>query len=118
MKAKAKDNHGAESNWSDPLLVSMPVEIEFTQTEIPNPVVDVQESEINPVIEAPASSTTTSSSSDSTTQSATDEPIAEESTVDRQEKNIFDFIQLLLRLFRGAYKGMTLQQVFRMEGLI
>jgi hypothetical protein len=117
ITVKAKDI-AAESNWSDPLLVSMPVEVEFTQKEIPNPIVDAQESEINTIIESPASSTTTSSSSDSTAQSTTDGPIAEGSTVDRQEKNIFDFVQLLLRLFRGEYKGMTLQQVFQTEGWI
>jgi hypothetical protein len=118
ITVKAKDIADAESNWSDPLLVSMPVEIEYTGHKSSNPVPVVQESKTNIIVTQPAVSTTTSQISDSATESATDEPVTDESTVGPQEKNIFDFIGLIIRIFKGEYPERTLLQIFKVEGWI
>jgi len=118
ITVKAKDIADAESNWSDPLLVSMPVEIDFTEHKNSNPVPVVQESKTNTIATQPAVSTSPSQLSDSATESVTDEPVTDESTVGPQEKNIFDFIGLIIRIFKGEYPEMNLLQIFKVEGWV
>ena len=96
----------------------MPVEIEFTEHKNSYPVPVVQESKTNTIAAQPAVSTTPSQPSDSATESVTDEPVTDESTVGPQEKNIFDFIGLIIRIFKGEYPEMNLLQIFKVEGWV
>jgi hypothetical protein len=120
ITVKAKDIADAESNWSDPLLVSMPVDVEFSEHTITNPISVIPESKTQNIQtqQTAASTTTTTSTSDSTEESTTDKPFTEESTAYLNEKNIFDFVQLMIRIFKGEYPEMTLLQILRAEGWI
>ena len=116
ITVKAKDTSDAESAWSDPLGVSMPVEVIYTKSKMTN---------LNSVVwELNASNSTTqttaseNASSYSTEKSTTDKSINDKSTIYSAGKNIFEFIRLFIRIFKGEYAGLNLLQILRSEGWI
>jgi hypothetical protein len=113
ITVKAKDTSNAESVWSDPLAISMPVEVEYIEGEVMNPTPLAGESQQSSLPTKTTYATGTSSFSDPNTQSA-----GHESTSYLEGRNIRELIRLIIRIIRGEYTGMDLIQILRTEGWI
>ncbi|PNX45525.1 MAG: hypothetical protein BV459_08255, partial [Thermoplasmata archaeon M11B2D] len=109
ITVKAKDIYDAESVWSDPLPIAMPVEVnELQGVEVnQNPVAG--ESQENTIYPASSDVTETSSSAGYTPQ-----PTEGDSTT----RTVWDFIRLIIQIVRGEYPLMTFIEVLRAEGWI
>jgi hypothetical protein len=108
ITVKAKDTLNAESVWSDPLPISMPLDINYLEDDVTNlnPVTRGSQENTLP-IKSPYS-TGISSLADPNTRSAD-----HEFTGYPECRNIRELIRLIIRIFRGEYTEMNLIQILR-----
>jgi len=118
ITVKAKDVYDAESVWSDPLLVTMPVEVSYLDGKMTNlnPVISELDTS-NSTTQTPAS-TDTSPYENSTEECMNDKSTNEKSVSYSEGKNISEFIRIIIRILKGEYRGMNLIQILRSEGWI
>jgi hypothetical protein len=115
IKVKAKDTSNAESVWSDPLPISMPVGVNSVEGKVKDltPVIRGSQESTVPTNTSYSTGTSLSVYDDSNTRYA-----EYESSRLPENKNFRELIHLIIRIVRGEYIGMNLIQVLRTEGWI
>jgi hypothetical protein len=115
IKVKAKDTSNAESVWSDPLPISMPVGVNSVEGKV---------KDITPVIRGCQESTVPTNTSylTGTSPSVYDNSNTRyadyESSPLPENRNFRELIHLIIRIVHGEYIGMNLIKILRTEGWI